>query len=75
MASWTWEEIEERISWTWEEVPSKKQDTKACRGNRRQERREDSDDAGVRGQVESPKDSPNIFFLGGAHGVVARAEE
>jgi hypothetical protein len=43
------------------------QDTKAFLGSRRKERREDSDDPGVRGHRESPKDSP--FFGVGAHWV------
>ena len=51
--SWSWEQIkEEKISWNWEEIMGY---TKAFLGSRRRERREDSDDAGVRGHIESPK--------------------
>jgi hypothetical protein len=41
---------------------------KACHGSRRKERREDSDDARVRGHKESTKNSTNLFW-GVAHGV------
>ena len=40
------------------------QETKAFLGSRRKERREDSDDAGVRGHIESPKDSPRGEHMG-----------